>query len=83
LFATILENEIQFVADLIVHSAGKADAARIGEAFEARGDVDAVAVDLGALGHYVAEIDADAEFHPAGRRQIRVGGFEGALNING
>jgi hypothetical protein len=51
--------------DLIVNSAGDADAARLGEAFQPRRDVDSVTVNLLALPHHVAEVDADSEFHPA------------------
>jgi hypothetical protein len=60
-----------------------ADTARVGEAFEARGDIDAVAVDLLAVDHHVAEVDADAEFHPALGWQRRVLGLERGLNLDG
>ncbi len=37
----------------------------LGKTLQARGDIDAVAVDLLAIHHYVAEVHADAELHPA------------------
>jgi hypothetical protein len=39
------------------------------EAFEARGDVDTIAIDLLALYHYVAQVDPDSKLHPAFGRQ--------------
>ena len=42
---------------------GDRHAARLGEALDARRDVDAVAEEVVALDHHVAEIDADAELH--------------------
>src|SRR6266851_703677 len=64
-------------------SPGDADAARFSEAFEAGGDVDAVAVDLLAIDHHVAEVDADAELHPPLGWQIRVLGLERGLDLDG
>ena len=40
---------------------GDADAARLGQRLQPRGDIDAVAVDVVAIGDHVAEVDADAE----------------------
>src|SRR5713101_8753401 len=65
-----------------MHLAGDADPARFGETLEARGDVDAVAVDLLAIHHHVAEVDADAELHPALRRQLLVFGLERGLDLD-
>ena len=56
-----LEAEVELVLDLVVDVAGDADAAGLGEAFEAGGDVDAVAEDVVGLDDDVADIDADAE----------------------
>src|SRR6266852_9875002 len=60
-----------------------ADTAGFGEALEAGGDVDAVAVDLLAIDHHVAEVDADAKFHPALGWQIRVLSLERGLDLDG
>src|SRR6266852_1446279 len=60
-----------------------ADTAGFGEALEAGGDVDAVAVDLLAVDHHVAEVHADAKLHPALGWQIRVLGLERGLDLHG
>ena len=67
--------------------AGDADAARLGQRLQPRGDVDAVAVDVVALDDDVAEIDADAEDDalgppaaPALRRGHRLLDRDGALD---
>ena len=58
----------QPVAHLVVHFVGNEDAARLGEGFEPRRDVDPVAKDVAVLDDDVAEIDADAEFDAFGGR---------------
>src|SRR6266849_9135667 len=65
LLAEVLVAQSELVLDLVMDGARDADAARVGKTFEARGDVDAIAVDLRTIHHHVAEVDADAEFHPA------------------
>src|SRR6266851_4648445 len=62
---------------------GDADAAGVSETLEAGGDVDAVAVDLLAVDHHVAEVDANAELHPALGRDIRVLSLERGLDLDG
>src|SRR5262249_43364801 len=54
----------QLVPDLFPDWARDADATLIGQAFQARRDVDALAVDAVALDHDVAEVEPDAEFQP-------------------
>ena len=48
------------------------DAARLGDAFQAHGDIDAFALDIVALDQDLAEVDADAEQHalPGGHAGI-------------
>src|SRR5712692_1001775 len=60
-----------------------ADTAGVGEAFEAGGDLDAVAVDLLAIHHHIAEVHADAEFHSSLGWQVRVLSPESGLNLDG
>ncbi len=43
MLAQILEAEIDFVADLVAHDPADADPARLGQGFEPRRDIDAVA----------------------------------------
>jgi hypothetical protein len=53
-----------FVAHLVAHRAADADPARLGQAFEPRRDIDAVAVNVVLVDDDVADIDADAELDP-------------------
>src|SRR5713226_4668991 len=66
-----------------MHFPGNAYAPRVGETLEAGGDVDAVTVDLLAIHHHVAEVHADAEFHPALGWQRSVLGLERGLDLDG
>jgi len=67
LLAQILEDEGQPVADVVMHRIGDEHPAGIGERLDARGDVDAVAIEIVALDDHVAEIDADAQLDAAVR----------------
>src|SRR4029077_8905916 len=64
LLPQVLEIVGELVANVIPHRAGNADPAGLGQGFQPCGDVDAVAVDVTALGDYIAEIDPDAEGDP-------------------
>jgi len=57
-----------------VHGARDADAARIREALEAGGDIDAVAQEVAVPLDDVADGDADAEEKPPARRKREVAG---------
>ncbi len=82
LLAEVLVGQTELVADLFMHLPGDTDATRVGEAFEAGGHVDAIAVDLLAIDHHVAEVDPDTKVHPAiGQRSVL--GLERALNLHG
>ena len=69
--------------DLVQHGAGDADAGRLGDLLEPGGDVDAVTEEVVALDDDVAEVDADAEFHPLALRQIGVAAMERPLDRHG
>ena len=74
LLAEVLEGEIELACGVLVHPRRDADAARLGQAFEPRRDIDAVAKDVAVLDDDVAEIDADAELDaacPAGAAVLR------------
>ena len=66
-----------------VGRAREADAAALGQALQAGGDVDAVSVEALALDDDIAQIDPDSEPHLAGGRQVGVPGLEGALDLDG
>ena len=58
--------------DVVVNACWRRTPRRLGQGFDPRGDVDAVAVDVVALDDHVAEIDADAQLDAVVRRDIRV-----------
>jgi hypothetical protein len=61
-----LEAVIELALDLIERAARDQEAAGFGQRFQAGGDVDAVAQEVVAVDHDVAEVDADPEFDPVG-----------------
>ena len=63
-FAAVAESNVDPVADALIDDGGDADPAGLGERFQTRGDVDAIAVNIVALDDDVAQIDADAENDP-------------------
>ena len=67
---------------MVAHAARHADAAGVGERFEARGYVDAIAEDVAVLHHDVADIDADAELHSAFRHLAFTGGSDLLLDFH-
>src|ERR1700736_1976277 len=56
--------EIELPIDLIQNLARDGNATAIGDAFEACGDVDTVAIDIALVDNDVTEIDADAHLDP-------------------
>jgi hypothetical protein len=72
----------ELALDLVVGLPGDADATGLGDRFEPSGDVYAVADDVLAFDQHVAEIDADAEEHPAIRRHVRVPLGHPTLNLD-
>ena len=83
LLACILEGEVEPVADIVAHRAGHGDAARPGDALDARRDVDAVAIDVVVLEDDVAEMDADAEFDAPVLRHVDIALAHPALDLGG
>ena len=63
------EGDGDAAAHMLVDAVGDRDAARLGEPLDAGGDVDAVAKEVVAVDHHVAEIDADAQHD---RRRVRL-----------
>ena len=77
LLAETVEADGQLVVHLVVDGAGDDDATGLGKFLQPRRDVDPVAIDVGALHHHVAQVDADAKPHAMrlGRVRILVGNF--------
>ena len=79
----ILEGDIEPVGDLIVHRRCHADAADIGEPFNARRDVHSVAENVVVLENDVAQINADTELDLAIPGDIAVASRHSLLNFDG
>jgi hypothetical protein len=80
--AHILEAERQLATDLIVDGIGHEHATRVGQRFEPRRDVDAVAVDPGLVVDHIPQIDPDTELHSATLRHVRVALGHHALDLD-
>ena len=66
--ARILEHYVNFAAHLPESIVGYANAARLGDAFQSRRNVDAIAENITVLNDDVADVNADADFNtPLGR----------------
>ena len=55
----------------------------VGQAFDARGDVDRVAVEALAVDQHVAEVHADPELEAAALRKLRVALTQEPLDLDG
>jgi hypothetical protein len=71
--AEVADRQVEPPLDLAIGVLGQADRAWRGDAFETRGDIDAVAhqIAVGLLDH-VAQMDADTELDPALRRHAGI-----------
>ena len=77
-----LEIEVELALDLGEGGLREVDPARLRHAFEPRGDVDAVAVDIVAVDDDVADVDADAEDDPVVLGQPIVAERHAALHLD-
>jgi hypothetical protein len=83
MFAKILEPDVGLVPHVIEDRARDADTARFRQAFQARGDVHAVAVDVVTLDHDVAQVHADTQVDAAFGGRLGVSHGHGALDVDG
>jgi hypothetical protein len=83
LLTQILVTQRKLRSDLTVNHVRNANAPRLGQALQSRGDIDTIAVNLLALDHHIAEVDADAELHPTVEGQLRILGLKLGLDCNG
>ena len=81
--ASILEDERQLPVHLLVHRLGHEDASGLRNGLQARGNVDAVAVDIVLLDDDIREVDADAEAHAPVVLQVGVARLGGLLHLGG
>jgi hypothetical protein len=73
---------LDFVPDVVMRGPGDQDGTRFGDAFEPRGDVDAVAIEITAFDNDVTQIDADAQHDPPLLRLIAVCGGHALLELD-
>jgi hypothetical protein len=66
LLAQWLVSQGQLVLDLVIDASGDTDPARVGQSFQARRYVHAVAEEIVALHHDIADVDPNAELHAQG-----------------
>jgi hypothetical protein len=83
LLAHVHEGVREPVADMVAHRARDADAAWLGQPLQAHRDVDAVAIDVAAVGDHVAEIDPDAKAQAALLGEIQITVDHRALDLAG
>ena len=81
--ADVFEHDLNLALDVIIGGAGDQDAARLGDRLQPRCDVDAVAIEVAALDHDVAEIDTDAQDDVAILGLTAVRGGHALLQIDG
>ena len=81
--ADILEGRTDLSRRVFLHALRHAYPARLGDPFEARRDVDAVAKDVAVLFDDVAEIDADPEIQPLIRAHVRIAPSHSLLHLDG
>ena len=64
LLADIFKQQVEPVADIVAHRLRNRYSAGLGDAFEPRRDVDAVAENIVVVDDHIAKVDADAELDP-------------------
>ena len=83
LFAQVAVAEPQLRGDLVMGRFGKADAAGLGQALQPGGQIYAVAVEIAALHHDIAQIDADPQQELLVRRQRCIRRRHPLLDVHG
>src|ERR1700736_4452283 len=68
--AAILETNVDPIADAFVDDRGDADPTGLGEGFQSRGDVDAIAINVLAFDNDIAKIDTDSQHDDRLRRAL-------------
>jgi hypothetical protein len=81
--AEVFEAEIEPPARVLLDSRGDADSPRLGHGLEPRCYVDAVAIDVFAVDHHVARVDAEPEHEALRLRHTGVAFGHSALDFDG
>ncbi len=83
MLAQILERKFRAVAHFLVDVARDVNPPRLREPLQTRGNVDPVAMDIIAVDHHVAQVNAEAELHAFFVRQAGVVLGKRALDFGG
>ncbi|MCY1239257.1 hypothetical protein D9M68_715860 [compost metagenome] len=75
-----VHGKLQLADDLVVQRTGDADVGRLRHLLQPRRHIHAVAKQVAAVDHDVAEIEADAELHAPLRREVGVSPLQGPLD---
>ena len=59
--AAILEANVDPIADAFVDDRGDANPTRLGERFQTRGNIDAIAINVAAFNNNITKVDADSQ----------------------
>src|SRR5208282_617011 len=85
--AAVLEANVDPIADALIDDRGDTDTARFGQRLQARGDVDAIAVNVVAFHDYIAKIEPDPQNNlrlaQGFIRQGAVGALHGKRAVHG
>ena len=81
LLADEIEGAIEFALQMVERRSRHHHAARLGELFQPRGDIDAIAIDIAVHQRHIAQIDADAEHHALRFRQCGIARGQGLLDL--
>ena len=80
--AQVVEREVELAVDFLVHFGGNPDPACLGQRFDARRDVDAIAEDVVLVDDDVADVDADAVLDLLFRRHAGIALGHAALHVH-
>src|SRR5215471_9250233 len=72
LLAHVFEGEIEAPCRILLDAGRYANAARLGQAFEAGGDIDPITEDVAALDDDITDIDPDAKFNAVVGRNVDI-----------
>src|SRR5262249_5157587 len=83
LLARILKIYVDLAAHLTVSVVGNADTAGLGNAFQPRGNINAVAEDILVLDHDIADVNAYSQFDALVGLHARIAFSHATLNVDG
>src|SRR5262249_26450366 len=82
LLTQIIESELCLAANMVENSPRDDDAPGIGQGLDPCGYIDPITVEVIALDHNVAQIDADSQSNSPALRQVCIGGLHTLLQLD-